>query len=137
MRLLLPLLWVPGWAACAAAPPGPLPPPEPPRPWRLVDVAGPAGRVMLLEPDEDPEPICVEVRLSRPEAALGEVVEAQVRLAGARGRRRVDVRPARPGVRILGDATMRVDGEGPVRVRFTAETSGPGGIVVEVGTREP
>lgn len=133
MRLLLPLLWVPGWAACAAAPPGPHLAPEPPRPWRLVDVAGPAGRVLVLERDEDPEPVCVEVRLSRPEAAVGDVVEAEVRLTGARGRRRINVRPARPGVRVIGASEIIVDGEGSARVRFTAETAGPGGVVVTVG----
>ena len=46
---------------------------------------------------------------------------------GATGGARLRVRPGRAGIRILG-----VDGEGPFRVRFTAETPGPGGVVVEL-----
>lgn len=113
--LLFPLL-LPGVAACAAPPGVPFSRPSPR--WLLSD----RDRRLVLEP----EPARVEIRNSRAEAALGEVVEAEVRVAGA-GVARLRVRPGRPGVRILG-----VDGEGPFRVRFTADTPGPGGVVVEL-----
>ena len=113
--LFLPLL-LPGAAACAA-PPGASFSRASPR-WRLSE----RDRALVLEP----EPPRVEIRNSRPEAAVGEVVEAEVRVEAAAGAR-LRVRPGRPGVRILG-----VDGEGPFRVRFTAETPGPGGVVVEL-----
>jgi hypothetical protein len=86
------------------------------------------GGALVLER----EPPRVEIRNSRPEAGVGEVVEAEIRVAGGSGRRRVVVRPGRPGVRILGIREFEVEGEGPVRVRFTAETPGPGGVVVEL-----
>jgi hypothetical protein len=120
MRLLLGLLL--GAAACAE-PPGAGPPPEPAS-WRLVE----AGRTLVLE-REEPE---LRVRFSRAEAPVGEIVEAEISLPGAGGRRRLEVRPGRPGVRILGPAEFDVEGAGPVRMRFTCETAGPGGIVVLV-----
>lgn len=88
--------------------------------------------MLVLEP-EPPERSRVEVRVSQPEAPLGAEVEAEIRLPGGAGRRRITVRPGRPGVRILGLRELVVEGEGPVRVRFTAESPGPGGIVVELG----
>ncbi len=122
-RTLLALLL--GGAACAA-PPGGFPPA--PASWKLVEVAGTGGRVLVLE-REEPE---LQVRLSRAEAAVGEEVEAEILLPGARGLRRIEVRPGRAGVRILGPAELDVVGEGPVRVRFTCDSAGPGGIVVLV-----
>lgn len=128
MRFLLPLLWwLPGAAACRAAPPGPLFP-EAPRAWRLAD----PGRTLLLEPDDPGARVAVEIRFSRPEASTSDVVEAEIRLPGATGRRRIEVRPGRADVRILGPAELPIDGEGPARVRFTCGTAGPGGILVLV-----
>jgi hypothetical protein len=113
--LLFPLL-LPGAAACAAPPGVPFSRPSPR--WLLAE----RDRALVLE-REGPR---VEISNSRPEAALGEVVEAEVRVDASPGAR-LRVRPGRPGVRILG-----VDGEGPFRVRFTADTPGPGGVVVEL-----
>ena len=135
MRRFLPLLlWLPGATACRAAPPGAasLPAAEAPRAWRLVDVPSPRGRELVLEPDDPGARVLVEVRFSRPEASTSDVVEAEIRLPGSTGRRRVSVRPGRPDVRILGPSELRIDGEGPARVRFTCGTAGPGGIVVAV-----
>ena len=53
-------------------------------------------------------------RLARPallEAATSDVVEAEIRLPGNVGRRRLDVRPSRPDVRILGPSELTIDGE--------------------------
>lgn len=122
-RSLLALLL--GGAACAA-PPGA--PPPAPAAWRLVEAPGTGGRVLVLE-REEPELL---IRLSRAEAAVGEVVEAEIRLPGARGRRRIEVRPGRPDVRILGPSELDVEDGGPARVRFTCGSAGPGGIVVLV-----
>lgn len=135
MRRLLPLLWwLPGAAACRGGlPEAPLPPAaEAPRAWRLVDVPSPRGRELVLEPDDPGARAVVEVRVSRPEASTADVVEAEIRLPGSTGRRRVAVRPGRPDVRILGPSELLIDGEGPVRVRFTCGTAGPGGVVVTV-----
>ena len=110
-------------AAGCAAPPGTGPPPEPAA-WRLVE----AGRVLVLE-REEPE---LRIRVSRVEAAVGEEVEAEISLPGAVGRRRLEIRAGRPGVRVLGPPEVDVDGAGPVTVRFTCETAGPGGISVRV-----
>lgn len=125
-RFLL-LLWLPGATACRAAPPGVPAAAEPPRAWRLVD--GPGG--LALE-REVPGRTVVEIRVSRAEAATADVVEAEIRLPGSTGARRVELRPGRPDVRILGPTELRIDGEGPARVRFTCATPGPGGIVVLV-----
>jgi hypothetical protein len=78
----------------------------------------------------EPEPPRIEIRNSIPEAAVGEVVEAEIRIVGGSGRRWV-VKPGRPGVRILGVSEFTVEGEGPLRIRFTADSPGPGGVVLE------
>jgi hypothetical protein len=135
MRPLIPLLlWLPGAAACRAAPPGAAFPlsAEAPRAWRLVDVPSPRGRELVLEPDEPGARVVVEVRFSRPEASTSEVIEAEIRLPGSSGRRRVELQPGRPDVRILGPSAVWIDGEGPARVRFTCGTAGPGGLRVLV-----
>lgn len=123
-RPLLALLL--GGAACAV-PPEAGPPPSPAS-WRLVEAPGTGGLVLVLE-REAPE---LRIRLSRAEAAVGEIVEAEISLPGATGRRRLEVRAGRPGVRVLGPAELDMDGEGPVRVRFTCDAAGPGGILVLV-----
>ncbi len=126
---LLPLLLgLPGAAACRGAPPGPPLSAEAPRAWRLVD--GPGG--LALEPDEPAGRVLVEIRFSRPEAATSDIVEAEIRLPGSTGRRRIELRPGRPDVRILGPLERAIDGEGPARVRFTCGTAGPGGLLVLV-----
>lgn len=127
--LLLPSLALLGAAACRAAPPeAPLPAAEPPRPWRLVERDG----LLVLESAEDEGRTLIELRFSRAEASTSDVVEAEIRLPGNVGRRRVSVSPGRPDVRILGTSELAIDGEGPARVRFTCGTAGPGGIVVRV-----
>jgi hypothetical protein len=102
--------------------------------WRLVEVEGVGGKALVLEPDgpggESPEGVVV--RLSRDRAAVGEVVEAEVRVPGAAGRRWVEVFPGRPGVRILGPGAWIAEGDEPVTARFTCDTSGPGGVRVRV-----
>ena len=129
MRHLLPSLFaLLGAAACRAAPPGAPLSAEAPRAWRLVEWEG----RLALEPDDPGARVLVELRFSRPEAATSEVVEAEIRLPGSAGRRRIEVRPGRPDVRILGPAELEIQGEGPARIRFTCGTAGPGGIVVIV-----
>jgi hypothetical protein len=119
---LLYLALLPGAAACAA-PPG-APSAEPSLRWALAEDRG-----ELVLARERPR---IEIRVSRPEAAVGETVEAEIRLPGGSGRRRGVVRPGRPGVRLDGPGEFELEGEGPVRVRFTAESPGPGGVVVEL-----
>lgn len=130
MRVLLfPSLALLGAAACRAAPPeAPLPEAEPPRAWRLLERDG----LLVLEPAEDEGRTLIELRFSKAEAATSDVVEAEIRLPGNVGRRRLSVRPGRPGVRILGTSELTIDGAGPARVRFTCDSAGPGGIVVNV-----
>jgi hypothetical protein len=74
----------------------------------------------------------LEIRVVRAEAAVGELVEAEIRLPGGTGRRRGVVRPGRAGVRLEGPGEFELQGEGPVRIRFTAESPGPGGVVVDL-----
>ncbi len=122
--LLLPVLL----AAC------PLPPPAAPvLAWRLVEIDVTGGRELVLDRDEPPPPTArIEVRLSRDWAAVGEVVEADVWIPDSAGARRIEVRPGRPGVRLLGPAEFEVTGTQVVRVRFTCSIAGRGGIVVIV-----
>ena len=85
------------------------------------------GRELVLE--REPPPFVVSdpriaVRLSHRRAAIGEAVEAELRLPGAVGPHRIEVRPGRPGVRILGPRAFDVDGLQPVTVRFTCWTAG-------------
>lgn len=122
--LLLPVLL----AACQATPPLP-----PPAAWRLVEIDVTGGRELVLDRDEPPPPATrIEVRLSRDWAAVGEVVEADVWVPDSAGARRIEVRPGRPGVRLLGPAEFDVTGSQVVRVRFTCSIAGRGGIVVLV-----
>ncbi|MFN3485062.1 MAG: hypothetical protein ACK44W_06230 [Planctomycetota bacterium] len=118
-----------GAASCTVAGDGGAPPPA--AAWRLVDEEGPQGRRLWLEPEEAAGPI-LEVRILREAAPVGEIVEAEVRAVGLRGRRVVEVRPSRPEVRLLGPRRWILEGEAPVRVRFTCGAPGPGGIAVRV-----
>lgn len=127
--LLLPL----GLASCAVL--GPAPAGGEVLAWRLVEVGGTGGKALVLEPCGpwgDGRRGGIEVRLSRERAAVGEEVDAEIRLPGAAGRRWVEVHPGRPGVRILGPRAWIAEGEGPVAARFTCDTPGPGGILVLV-----
>ncbi len=104
---------------------------EGPAAWRLVEFERPGGRELVLEADE-PADGPVEIRFSRRRAGVGEVVEARIRFPGASGRRRIEVRPGRPGVRVLGPAELEVEGDQPAVVRFTSDRPGLGGIEVVV-----
>lgn len=129
---LLALLASFGTASCGSA--GYFPPGGEACAWRLVEVEGVGGKRLVLEPDGPggASPDGVVVRLSRDRAAVGEVVEAEVRVPQAAGRRWVEVRPGRPGVRILGPGAWIAEGGEPVTARFTCDTSGPGGVLVVV-----
>jgi hypothetical protein len=94
-----------------------------------VEEESPSGRRLVLEPDV-PERPGLEIRILREAASVGEVVEAEIRAVGLQGRRTVEVRPSRPGVRLLGPRRLVLEGERPVRIRFTSDETGPGGIVV-------
>ena len=118
-----------GLASCAVF--GPAPPEPELLAWRLVEVEAEGGKELVFErggPSGGGEG--VEVRLSRDRAAVGEVVEAAIRVPGARGRRWIEVHPGRPGVRVLGPRAWIVEGDGAVTARFTCDTAGPGGILV-------
>lgn len=116
-----------GCAPCGPAPPGPIA-------WRLVDFEAPAGRQLVLEPDLS-GPDRIEIRLTRERAGVGEIVEAEVRLPGATGRHTIEIRPNRPGVRILGPCEIEVEGDSRVVIRFTSDTPGLGGLLVSVRER--
>lgn len=108
---------------------------ERPSTWRLVEIDAEGGPVLVFER------IAVrprlEVRVSRDRAGVGEIVEAEIRLPDAAGVHRLEVRPGRPGIRILGPRSFDVRPGGTVRVRFTCETAGRAGIVVEVVDGDP
>jgi hypothetical protein len=72
----------------------------------------------------------IGIRFAREQAAVGEVVEAEVRLPEAAGRHRIEIVPDRPGVEILGPRELWTDGAAPSVVRFTCSTPGRGGISV-------
>ena len=97
--------------------------------WRLVDAEAEAGRRLYLE-REEPRPPRIEVRLSRDRAVAGEVVEAELWLSEGTGRRRIEVRPSRPDVTILGPVEFEIAGVERVVVRFSGASPGRGGIVV-------
>ena len=108
---------------------------RPPDVWQLVEADRPGGRQLVLERGRPACPVGshrVDVRLSRERAGVGERVEAEVRLLGGCGPHRLIVRPSRPGVRILGPVEFRVEGAESVRVRFTCDSAGAGGINVVV-----
>lgn len=100
--------------------------------WRLVEIDVEGGRQLVVEPDEPPPPAPegIEVSLSRTRAGVDEVVEAEVWLTGATGRRRIEARPSREGVEILGPREFLLEGGRRVTVRFTCRSGGRGGIVV-------
>lgn len=104
--------------------------PPPPLSWRLVDEEREEGRLLILEPDV--RPWRIEVRLTRERAQTGEIVEAEIRLTGADGRHRIELSPDRPEVSILGPREVEVEGDRPVRVRFTCRSVGRGGLRVAV-----
>src|SRR5437879_3832390 len=99
MRTLIPALLL--VAACGCVVPVTVFIEPSPIVWRLVDVDGEAGRQLFLEREER-RPPRIEVRLSRERAVAGEVVEAEVWIPAATGRRRIEVRPSRPDITILG-----------------------------------
>ena len=103
--------------------------------WRLVEVDAVGGKQLALEQepfDSVPAPPRIEVRLSSEDAAVGEEVEAEIWLPKAVGRHRIEVRPSRPEVRVLGPPEFRMEGSEAVRVRFTCDAPGRGGILVVV-----
>jgi hypothetical protein len=97
----------------------------------MVEVRTPGGTQLVLEA-YDPGPPAVEIRFLGDPPAVGEAAEAEIRLPGSAGVRTVEVFPTRREVRILGPAVFDVAGEGPVRVRFTSDVAGRGGIGVVV-----
>ncbi len=99
--------------------------------WRLVEADGESGRQLVLEPDRGIF-LRVEVCLSRERAEAGETVEAEIWLPEAEGLHRIEVRPSRPDVTILGPSVFEVEGAARVRVRFSGRAVGKGGIVVLV-----
>lgn len=115
-----------GAAGCAV--PGAAPPALA---WRLVDRDEGSGRRLALEPVEGRFGR-LEIRLSREHAAAGETVEAEIWLPEAEGVHRIEVRPSRPDVTILGPAVFEVEGPSRIRVRFTCLAVGKGGIAVLV-----
>lgn len=135
-----------GGASCAAphAPPGrsPLvldadrcPPgadPRQGRAWRLVEAPAPGGPELVLESYDPTGSVRISLLFARERAAVGEVVEAEVRLPGATGPHRLEVVPDRPGVEILGPREFWTDGATPARVTFTCRAPGRGGITVLV-----
>ena len=128
------LLMALGLVSCDVLPPAP--PAGRIMAWRLVEVEAPGGKVLVLDwggAGGSGSRRGVEVRLSRERAGVGEEVEAEIRLPGAMGRHWVEVHPGRAGVRILGPASWIVEGDAPVRARFTCDTPGPGGILALVG----
>ena len=113
-------------AAGCVAPAGARPGESPP--WRLAEVEAAGGRQLVLE-QVRPR---VELRLSRDRATAGEVVEAELWLPDGAGRRRIEVRPSRPDVTILGPCEFEVEGAQRVVVRFSGASPGRGGILVVV-----
>jgi hypothetical protein len=128
MRPLL-LLSLLGGASCAAPPASPG---RPPLAWRLVEAPAPGGRELVLEQYDPTGSVRISIRFARDRAAVGEVVEAEVRLPEATGVHRLEIVPDRPGVEILGPREIRTVGPAPATVRFTCSAPGRGGITVLV-----
>jgi len=99
--------------------------------WRLVEVEAPGGKQLVLEA-YDPGPPAIEIRFLGGDPAVGEPAEAEIRLPGSVGVHVVEVVPTRPEVRVLGPAVLQIRDEGPVRVRFTSDVAGKGGVKVLV-----
>ena len=74
----------------------------------------------------------IEIRFSSIDAAVGERVEAEIRLPGATGIRRIEVLPDCAGVSIVGPSEFLIEEGGVARVRFTCSVPGRGGITVVV-----
>ena len=127
--LLLVLLSVVGGASCAAprASPG-----RSPTAWRLVEAPSAGGPELVLESYDPTGSVQISIRFAQERAAVGEVVEAEVRLPEASGTHRLEVVPDRPGVVILGPREFWTDGATPQTVRFTCTAPGRGGITVLV-----
>jgi hypothetical protein len=128
--LLLVLLSVLGGASCAA--PVPASPGRSPLAWRLVEAPSPGGPELVLERFDPTGLVRISIRFAQERAAVGEVVEAEVRLPEAAGAHRLEVVPDRPGVVILGPREFWTDGANPKTVRFTCTAPGRGGITVLV-----
>jgi hypothetical protein len=127
--LLLVLLSVVGGASCAAPPASPG---RSPRAWRLVEAPSPGGPQLVLESYDPTGSVRISIRFAQERAAVGEIVEAEVRLPEATGAHRLEVVPDRPGVVILGPREFWTDGATPQTVRFTCAAPGRGGITVLV-----
>jgi hypothetical protein len=116
-------------ASCAVPDPAP---PDAPAAWRLIEVEARGGDSLVFDryvPSGGPN--AAGVRLSRDVAAVGEAVEADFVVPGD-GRRWVELRPTRPGVRILGPSVFVADAGTNMIIRFTCDTAGRGGVTVYV-----
>ena len=129
MRFVLPILSLLGGASCAApaASPG-----RSPLGWRLVEAPAPGGKELVLEAYDPTGSVRVSIRFAKERAAVGETVEAEVRLPEATGLHRLEILPDRPGVEVLGPREVWTDGAKPATVRFTCTAPGRGGITVLV-----
>ena len=114
----------------AARPPGA--DPRQGRAWRLVEAPSPGGPELVLESYDPTGSVRISIRFAQERAAVGEVVEAEVRLPEATGPHRIEVVPDRPGVVILGPREFWMEGASPRTVRFTCTAPGRGGITVLV-----
>ena len=130
MKPLLPvLLFVVGGASCAAPPASSG---RSPTAWRLVEASSAGGPALVLESYDPTGSVRISIRFAQERAAVGEVVEAEVRLPEAAGAHRLEVVPDRPGVVILGPREFWMEGASPKTVRFTCAAPGRGGITVLV-----
>ena len=107
-------------------------PVSPPAPilWRIVEADVDEGRILVLEPD--PPQLRIELRLSRERAETGEIVEAEIWLPDAEGHHRIELRPNRPDVSLLGPREIDLEGAERARIRFTCSSVGRGGLLVIV-----
>ncbi len=96
--------------------------------WRLVESEG----LLVLEPFDPSSRLRIEIRFSREDASVGELVEAELRIPGGEGVQRIEVIPDGPGVTLLGPSTLRLEGSQPGKIRFTRTSPGRGGISVVV-----
>jgi len=130
MRLLALFLLSLGGMSCAARPSRASWAGHSPLAWRLVESPAVGGPQLVLEAYDPTASVRISLRFSRERAAVGEVIEAEVRLPEASGAHRLEVVPDRPGVVILGTQEFRTDGATPITVKFTCTTPGRGGITV-------
>lgn len=128
MRALICLLpFLPGGMSCAAPPASPG---HSPLSWRLVESAAPGGKELVLEAYDPTASVRISIRFAQERAAVGETVEAEVRLPDATGIHRLEIVPDRPGVVVLGPREFWTEGAKPVTARFTCTTPGRGGVTV-------